>query len=104
MGDSQHGADCSCIVRRIEFRHVDAQTGANAGAYLCSCLRVYAGVCVSVCLCGLLDAPTALAACCGFDLCYKYIFGIWYFLSVSASVCLYEKLRCGALITVAYET
>ena len=24
----------------------------------------------------LLDAPTALAACCGFDLCYKYI---WYF-------------------------
>ena len=31
----------------------------------------------------LLDAPTALAACCGFDLCHKYIlylvFGIWYF-------------------------
>ena len=29
----------------------------------------------SALLCDLLDAPTALAACCGFDLCYKYI---WY--------------------------
>ena len=27
-------------------------------------------------LCDLLDAPTALAACCGFALCYMYI-GIW---------------------------
>ena len=26
-------------------------------------------------LCYLFDAPTALAACCGFDLCHKYI---WY--------------------------
>ena len=25
------------------------------------------------------DAPTALAACCGFDLCYKYILVFWYF-------------------------
>ena len=31
--------------------------------------------------CDLLDAPTALAACCGFDLCYKciFVFGMWYF-------------------------
>ena len=32
-------------------------------------------LCKSALLCDLLNAPTALAACCGFDLCYKYI---WY--------------------------
>ena len=31
----------------------------------------------SALLCDLLDAPTALAACCGFDLCHKYIW-YWY--------------------------
>ena len=34
----------------------------------------------SALLCDLLDAPTALAACCGIDLCYKYIW-YWYWCS-----------------------
>ena len=31
-------------------------------------------------LCDLLDAPTALAACCGFDLCHKYILYLYLYL------------------------
>ena len=33
-------------------------------------------------LCDLLDAPTALAACCGFDLCHKYILYLYLYFAV----------------------
>ena len=35
----------------------------------------------SALLCDLLDAPTALAACCGFDLCHKYILYLYLYLA-----------------------
>ena len=35
-------------------------------------------------LCDLLDAPTALAACCGFDLCHKYILYLYLYFCVRA--------------------
>ena len=34
----------------------------------------------SALLCDLLDAPTALAACCGFDLCHKHILYLYLYL------------------------
>ena len=34
----------------------------------------------------LLDAPTALAACCGFDLCHKYILYLYLYLSLSGEI------------------
>ena len=33
----------------------------------------------------LLDAPTALAACCGFDLCHKYILYLYLYLLLGVS-------------------
>ena len=36
----------------------------------------------------LLDAPPALAACCGFDLCHKYILYLYLYLNVCVCVCL----------------
>ncbi len=39
----------------------------------------------------LLDAPTALAACCGFDLCHKYILYL-YFVFVFRARCCRPKL------------
>ena len=45
---------------------------------------------VSALLCDLIDASTALAACCGFDLCHKYILYLYlYFVKRRAAV------RCG---------
>ena len=39
------------------------------------------GLLLTTCtLCDLLDAPTALAACCGFDLCHKYILYLYLYL------------------------
>ena len=38
-------------------------------------------------LCDLLDAPTALAACCGFDLCHKYILYLYLYLRVACADC-----------------
>ena len=35
---------------------------------------------LSALLCDLLDAPTALAACCGFNLCHKYILYLYLYL------------------------
>ena len=35
-------------------------------------------------LCDLLDAPTALAACCGFDLCHKYILYLYLYFETSS--------------------
>ena len=48
-------------------------TGAGSGAVevRARCASSYRAS--SALLCDLLDAPTALAACCGFDLCHKYI-------------------------------
>jgi hypothetical protein len=36
----------------------------------------------------LLDAPTALTACCGFDLCHKYILYLYLYLYFAADVLL----------------
>ena len=51
---------------------------------LCVCLCVLfvckAYALEDVALRDLLDAPTALAACCGFDLCHKYILYLYLYL------------------------
>ena len=44
-------------------------------------------------LCDLLDAPTALAACCGFDLWYKYILYLHLHISGSSGFVLGMFLR-----------
>ncbi len=36
----------------------------------------------------LLDAPTALAACCGFDLCHKYILYLYLYLYFCICICI----------------
>ncbi len=51
------------------FRQLDAQCRASSAP-----LR------------DLLDAPTALAACCGFDLCHKYILYMYLYLYFSPRV------------------
>ena len=43
-------------------------------------------------LCDLLDAPTALAGCCGFDLCHKYILYLYLYLYL---------VRCALLVVHA---
>ena len=43
-----------------------------------------AGLYSSALLCDLLDAPTALATCCGFDLCHKYILYLYLYFFTGA--------------------
>jgi hypothetical protein len=60
--------------------HPDCNCHANPDSYV---PRVYVCVCLSRCM-PLLDAPTALAACCGFDLCHKYILYLYLYLCLPA--------------------
>jgi hypothetical protein len=46
---------------------------------VCVCARTHKPQQNCTASCALLDAPTALAACCGFDLCHKYILCLCFF-------------------------
>ena len=61
------------------------------GSHALRCLFVAS----SALLCALLDAPTALAACCGFDLCYKNILYLVFGIFRCASYVFAVSPRCG---------
>ena len=47
-----------------------------------NCVASHAVLRIVRAVCDLLDAPTALAACCGFDLCHKYILYLYLYVQL----------------------
>jgi hypothetical protein len=72
--------------------HGDANRESELPVRLVWCVRPRGGVmrcwfrASSAPLRDLLDAPTALAACCGFDLCHKYILYLYLYLYLSIRI------------------
>ena len=74
---------------------------------LSSTLLKYRAALTSALLCDLSDAPTALAACCGFDLCHKYILYLYLYLrgscgSADQMACLLRPPDRGVLDLFVY--